>query len=120
MAVTPLGLDGLRAAVIGGTGVLGGRFAACLADAGAHVYVMGRSAQRGRAAVEGILRNGGSAEFVSVDALDRTSLEDAAGAVLASGGLDVLVNAAGVNSTTPFTGSSLCVVDPPGSGAGGG
>jgi NAD(P)-dependent dehydrogenase (short-subunit alcohol dehydrogenase family) len=95
------GLSGLRAGVIGGTGVLGGRFARTLGAVGAEVYVMGRSAERGEAVRNGILEDGGSAHFVQVDATDRQSIE-AAAAALADGGLDILVNAPGVNNATPF------------------
>ncbi|WP_053204205.1 SDR family oxidoreductase [Jiangella muralis] len=92
-------LTGSRAAVVGGTGVLGGRFAASLAAAGAEVTVLGRSAPRGEAVVNAIREAGGRATFLAVDATDRASVQDAAARV---GGLDVLVAAPGVNSTTPF------------------
>ncbi|GAA3739398.1 SDR family oxidoreductase [Leifsonia bigeumensis] len=95
-------LKGTRAAVIGGTGVLGGRFAQCLAAAGAAVAVLGRSQERGADVVSSIISAGGSAEFVPVDATERSSLESAAAALEERGGLDILVNAPGVNSTTPF------------------
>jgi NAD(P)-dependent dehydrogenase (short-subunit alcohol dehydrogenase family) len=96
-------LSGRVAAVIGGTGVLGGAISHGLADAGAAIAVLGRSAERGeirRAAIESA---GGSATSISVDATDPealraavTEIEDRLGPV------DILVNAPGVNSTTPF------------------
>lgn len=95
-------LTGTRAAVIGGTGVLGGRFARCLAAAGADVTVMGRSAARGAEVVGDVVAGGGRASFVEVDVQDRDSIEVAAALLQASGGLDVLVNAPGMNSSTPF------------------
>ncbi len=95
-------LSGTRAAVLGGTGVLGGRFAQCLAAAGAGVAVLGRSKERGEAVAEAISAAGGSARFLSVDATDRGSLSEAAAALSEAGGLDILVNAPGVNSTTAF------------------
>jgi NAD(P)-dependent dehydrogenase (short-subunit alcohol dehydrogenase family) len=94
-------LTGTRAVVIGGTGVLGGGFARCLASAGAEVIVVGRSAERGNAVVEHIATSGGSARFIAADVTQRDSLEEVA-AQLGSTGLDILVNAPGVNSTTPF------------------
>lgn len=95
-------LTGARAAVVGGTGVLGGRFARCLALAGADVTVLGRSVERGEAVVEDIASTGASSAFLQVDVQDRVSVEAAAETLTASGGLDVLVNAPGVNSSTPF------------------
>lgn len=96
-------LSGTRAAVVGGTGVLGGRFARCLAAAGAEVVVLGRSAERGNEVAQSIVNFGGSAVFMPVDVSDRSTLESAAASLNASGGLDILVNAPGVNNTTPFT-----------------
>lgn len=95
-------LHGTRAAVVGGTGVLGGRFSECLAAAGAEVTVLGRSVERGEAAVGRIASAGGRASFLEVDVTDRGSLERAAASVGDSGGLDILVNAPGANSSTPF------------------
>lgn len=95
-------LSGTRAAVVGGTGVLGGQFARCLAAAGADVAVLGRSAERGDAVVSEILSLGGRAEFVPIDVEAPSSIEQAAAALAAEGTLDVLVNAPGVNSSTPF------------------
>ncbi len=95
-------LSGSRAAVIGGTGVLGGRFAQSLAAAGADVAVLGRSQERGDVVAAAISADGGSARFIAADVSDRASLEAAASELAESGGLDILVNAPGVNSTTPF------------------
>ncbi len=96
------GLGGARVAVIGGTGVLGGRFALCLAAAGAEVTVLGRSAERGGLVVDEIVAAGGGARFLSADVTDRSSLAAAAAVLASDGGVDVLVNAPGVNSATPF------------------
>ena len=95
-------LTGSRAAVIGGTGVLGGRFSQCLAAAGAEVVVLGRSVERGSAVVDAIREAGGQASFQSLDVTDRASLERVATTFQDAGGLDILVNAPGVNNTTPF------------------
>lgn len=95
-------LTGRRAAVIGGTGVLGGRFARCLAAAGAEVAILGRSVERGNAVVQSIVDGGGQASFIPVDVVDRATLEAAAVVLAEGGGLDILVNAPGVNSSTPF------------------
>ena len=96
-------MSGKKAAIIGGSGALGGRFARCLAFAGAEVAVLGRSSERGSAVVDEIVQAGGRAAFVPVDVTDRGSLEAAAATLASTGGTDILVNAAGVNSMTPFS-----------------
>jgi NAD(P)-dependent dehydrogenase (short-subunit alcohol dehydrogenase family) len=95
-------LSGSRAAVVGGTGVLGGQFARCLAAAGAEVSILGRSRERGEGVVDDIRRLGGRAEFLPVDVSDRSTIAAAAAQLESGGGLDTLVNAAGVNSQAPF------------------
>lgn len=96
------GLGGHRAVVVGGTGVLGGRFCDVLAAAGAEVIVAGRSAERGAAAVARIQAAGGTAVFVPIDVTDRESVHALAAECEKRGGADILVNAPGVNSSTPF------------------
>jgi NAD(P)-dependent dehydrogenase (short-subunit alcohol dehydrogenase family) len=95
------GLEGSRAVVIGGTGVLGGEFVRSLAAAGAEVIVVGRSVERGEAIVQEVTSSGGVATFLPADVTERGSLEEVA-EQLGAAGLDILVNAAGVNNTTPF------------------
>ncbi len=97
------GLDGKTAVVIGGTGVLGGSFCEALAGAGAHVYVVGTSTEKGQARVATIHDRGGSAEFFACNATRREDLESLVSHLKANGrAADVLVNGAGVNSPTPF------------------
>ncbi len=97
------GLSGRTAIVVGGTGVLGGAMALALGRAGAHVIVGGRSRQRGEECVERIRRAGGSAEFFPVDATSRGDLEALVNHLETAGReADVLINAAGINSPTPF------------------
>ncbi|MBD3674985.1 MAG: SDR family NAD(P)-dependent oxidoreductase, partial [Planctomycetaceae bacterium] len=69
------GLSGQTAIVIGGTGVLGGAMADALGAAGAHVIIVGRSEERGTAAVKKITDAGGSAEFLAADSTKRDDLE---------------------------------------------
>ena len=91
-------LSGEVAVVLGGTGVLGGAMADALAGAGAKVAVLGRSPDRGAAAVRRIEAAGGVARFEPADALDRGSLSRARDAVAAAWGpATVLVNGAGGN-----------------------
>jgi NAD(P)-dependent dehydrogenase (short-subunit alcohol dehydrogenase family) len=96
-------LAGRVAAVIGGTGVLGGAICHGLSDAGASVAVMGRSVERGIARVAAIEAGGGSAISVFADATDPAALTSGLADIEQRlGPVDVLVNAPGVNSATPF------------------
>ncbi len=98
----PFDLQGLTAVVVGGTGVLCGAIAAGMAAAGARVVVVGRSAEKGAAAVAKIEAAGGAARFAAADVSNRTDLEALLVDVLAhEGQVDILVNGAGVNSPTP-------------------
>jgi NAD(P)-dependent dehydrogenase (short-subunit alcohol dehydrogenase family) len=91
-------LTGEVAAVIGGTGVLGGAMAEGLAQAGARVALLGRNPERGQARADKIQAQGGTARFVSADAQQRDSLEKARRAVEdALGAPTILLNAAGGN-----------------------
>ena len=97
------GLGGKTGVVIGGTGVLGGTIAKTLASAGASVIIAGQNGDSGRTVVEQIRQGGGEAEFVSLDATDLKSLHDLAERIDEQGrACNILVNSAGVNSTTPF------------------
>jgi NAD(P)-dependent dehydrogenase (short-subunit alcohol dehydrogenase family) len=96
-------LEGRVAAVIGGTGVLGGAICHGLADAGAAIAVVGRSSERADVRVAAIRAAGGAAVAVLADAVDRASLEEAHGTIAERlGPIDILVNAPGLNSATPF------------------
>jgi NAD(P)-dependent dehydrogenase (short-subunit alcohol dehydrogenase family) len=91
-------LDNEVAAVVGGTGVLGGGMADALAAYGAKVVVIGRSQQRGEQRVAEIEAAGGTARFESANALDADSLAQARDRIReAWGAVSVLVNAAGGN-----------------------
>lgn len=83
--------------------MLGGAIADALGSAGAHVVVVGRSAENGEARVKAIESGGGSAEFFAADVTSRDDLEKLAGHLAANDRVsDVLVNGAGINSATPF------------------
>jgi len=99
------------AVVLGGTGVLGGAMAEALAAAGAHVAVVGRSAERGQECVRRIEAAGGRALFVAADAMDRDSLARCRDEILkACGRITVLVNGAGGNKPegTVAPGGDFC------------
>jgi NAD(P)-dependent dehydrogenase (short-subunit alcohol dehydrogenase family) len=92
-------LGGRVAVVVGGTGTLGRSMAAALRGAGAEVVVAGRAAARGAQAVEAI----GGGRFVACDTTRREQLDALVDDVVGTeGSVDILVNAAGVNSATPF------------------
>jgi len=98
MSADLFNLAGEAAVVIGGTGALGGAMADALAQAGARVAIVGRSAERGGEAVRRIGSAGGTATFQVADALDPDALARARDAVTAQWGpVGVLVNAAGGN-----------------------
>lgn len=96
-------LGGRVIAVIGGTGVLGGALCMGFGRAGASVAVLGRSRERADARVAALAEEGIRAVGVVVDATDPESLDTARLEVERTlGPVDVLVNAPGVNSATPF------------------
>jgi NAD(P)-dependent dehydrogenase (short-subunit alcohol dehydrogenase family) len=74
-----------------------------LARAGADVAILGRSKDSAEARARSIETLGRAAIGVCCDATSKTSLEQALAEILARfGHVDILVNAAGVNSGTPF------------------
>lgn len=99
-------LTGKRAAIMGGTGVLGSQFARCLAGAGAEVVVLGRSCARGATVVHEIEEQGGRARAAVVDLTEREEIEQVAADLEAAGGIDILINAAGANAGGSFIGIS--------------
>ena len=89
--------------VVGGTGVLCGRMAQALAEAGARTVIVGRDRATGSAALDRLRVDGCELTFEPCDVTSRDQLHDLVACVLASHGrIDVLVNGAGINSATPF------------------
>jgi NAD(P)-dependent dehydrogenase (short-subunit alcohol dehydrogenase family) len=96
-------LGGKVAAVIGGTGVLGGSLCRGFAAAGAGVAILGRSRERADELAAAMTAQGLAAVAVYCDATDKASLEAAHKEVESRlGPVDILLNAPGVNSSTPF------------------
>jgi NAD(P)-dependent dehydrogenase (short-subunit alcohol dehydrogenase family) len=96
-------LDGEVAVVIGGGGVLAGAMAEGLARAGARVAVAGRTKENAEKRAQSITAAGGEAIGVQCDSTSKADLERLLAAVVAKyGRVDILINAAGVNSATPF------------------
>ncbi|MFO8012381.1 MAG: SDR family oxidoreductase [Phycisphaerae bacterium] len=96
-------LDGQRAAVIGGGGVLAGAMCTALSRAGAKVAVLDLNPDAARTQADVLTQAGGEAMAVQVDASRRGDLEAACRKIdEAWGGTDILINAPGLNSATPF------------------
>src|SRR5216683_809291 len=96
-------LTGQVAVVIGGGGVLAGAMATGLARAGAGIAILDVSKDSADARARSIETLGSAAIGLCCDATSKASLEQALDAVLNRlGHVDILVNAAGVNSGTPF------------------
>ncbi|MCW5979219.1 MAG: SDR family oxidoreductase [Bryobacteraceae bacterium] len=96
-------LNGKVAAVVGGGGVLAGEMAMGLAEAGASICVVDYNAEAAEARAQAIRAAGGRALAAQADASRKNDLERALAAILNEyGHIDILINAAGINSGTPF------------------
>ncbi|MGE5486992.1 MAG: SDR family oxidoreductase [bacterium] len=96
-------LDGKVAAAIGAGGVLAGAIAMGFAEAGADLAVIDVNADAARARADCIRQMGRRAIAVQADATSKADLTRALEATLGElGRVDVLLNAAGINSGTPF------------------
>ncbi|MGE5569461.1 MAG: SDR family oxidoreductase [Rhodospirillales bacterium] len=96
-------LAGQTAVVIGGGGVLAGAMAAGFADAGADVAIVDLNGENAETRAAAIREAGGRAIAVQANAASRDDLMRARDTVLAEfGRVDILLNAAGINSGTPF------------------
>ncbi len=94
-----LRLDGRRALVTGAGRGIGMACAAALAQAGAHVVLVSRTAAEIGAVAEEIRADGGSAEPLVLDVTDTAAVR---AAVAQAAPFDVLVNNAGTNRPRPF------------------
>jgi NAD(P)-dependent dehydrogenase (short-subunit alcohol dehydrogenase family) len=96
-------LSGKVAAVVGGGGVLASAMATGMAEAGADIAILDLNGAAAAARAESIRGLGRQAIGIACDATSKTSLGDALNSILAQfGHVDILLNAAGVNSGTPF------------------
>ncbi|WP_226035397.1 SDR family oxidoreductase [Aquibacillus saliphilus] len=96
-------LTGKTAVVLGGNGVLGSSMAKGLADHGARVAIVGRNMEKAESVTKGIEKNGGSAKSFQADVSSRESINKLVEAIEDwSGGWDIVLNAPGTNSATPF------------------
>lgn len=96
-------IDGMVAVVIGGGGVLAGAMAEGFAKCGASIVAVGPTQQKLDARVHSIREDGGKAIAVRADACNKADLQRALNTTLDTyGRVDILLNAAGLNSGTPF------------------
>lgn len=96
-------LDGKTAIIIGGSGVLGGEMTSSLAEAGAKTAIFYSGNRQGAEQKEADIKaSGGKAMICQADVREEASLKKAVDKVIDTWGqIDILVNAPGVNSTTP-------------------
>ena len=96
-------LTGKTVVAVGGNSVLGSAMVKGMANQGAKIAVVGRNMETAEDVVKEIEQNGGTAKAFQADVVSRESLENAANNIEKwSGGWDVLLNAPGTNSPTPF------------------
>ncbi len=96
-------LDNEVAVIIGGGGVLAGAMAEGLAIAGAKLAIVGRTQENADRRAEAIAAQGYEVIGLQCDTTRKTELQATLDAVLKRfGRVDILMNAAGVNSATPF------------------
>jgi len=94
-----MNLNGKTILITGSTDGVGRWVARRLAADGAHVLLHGRSEERGRAVLDAIRAEGGSAEFLPADLSSLAEVRRLAEAVLARHDrLDVLINNAGIGT----------------------
>jgi NAD(P)-dependent dehydrogenase (short-subunit alcohol dehydrogenase family) len=103
MGYTGLDLQAKTAVVIGGTSGIGLALANGLAAAGANVVPSGRRRELVESAAAEIKKAGRGSLAMSCDVADRASLQRLLDAAYAEfGGVDILVNCAGITKRTPI------------------
>ena len=96
-------LTGKTVVAIGGNSVLGASIAKGMSAQGAKIAIVGRNLEKANTVVKEIEELGGTAKAFQADVVSREALEQAASDIEQwSGGVDVLLNAPGKNSSTPF------------------
>ena len=95
-------LHGKVAAVIGGSGVLGGSMAGALASAGANIAILDISTESAESRVDEIRKYNVESQAFQCSVTSKTDLVNACNDIRAKWGrIDILLNAAGINSATP-------------------
>ncbi|MDP9579787.1 UNVERIFIED_ORG: NAD(P)-dependent dehydrogenase (short-subunit alcohol dehydrogenase family) [Bacillus sp. 1751] len=96
-------LTGKTVVAFGGNSVLGASIARGLAAEGAKIAIVGRNVEKAEKVVRDITEDGGQAKTFQADVSSKESLENVAKEIEQwSGGWEVLLNAPGKNSPTPF------------------
>lgn len=96
-------LTGKTVLAFGGNSTLGSAICEGLADHGAQLAIIGRNLEKAEAVAQHIIARGGKAKAFSADVSSKASLQAAASEIEAwSGGWDIILNAPGKNSSTPF------------------
>lgn len=112
--VSLFGLQGKTAFITGAGGVLFSNIAQALARVGAKVVVADLVEQAAQDVARRIIGQGGEALAVTVDVLDRGSVQHALDAALARfGSVDILINGAGGNKREATTSKDLSFFDLP-------
>lgn len=96
-------LAGKTAVVVGGGGVLAGELAMGFAAAGANVVIADLNEENARRHAQAILETGSKCVVCQADVSVKQDIERLLEATLTNfKGVDILLNAAGINSATPF------------------
>lgn len=96
-------LTGKTAVAFGGNSTLGSAISKAFAEYGAKVAIVGRNLETAKEVAEEIKAAGGEAEAFRGDVSDLESVKEAAKVIEEwAGGWDILLNAPGKNSSTPF------------------
>ncbi len=96
-------LSGKTAVVVGGGGVLAGEMALGLAGAGASIVVVDLNEEAAKLRAKAVSELGVKGIACQADVTRKADIQRALEATLAEfGGVDILLNAAGINSGTPF------------------
>ena len=97
------GLSGKVATVIGGAGVLAGAMADGLAKAGASIAILDRNGEKAEEKAAALRDLGTNAMAIAFDATNKQEMQNAEEKISQQlGGTDILINAPGINSSTPF------------------
>lgn len=96
-------LSGKTAVVVGGTSTLGSTMALGLAEHGAHIALVVRDPKKAEKVEQEIKAVGGKVRSFPADVTDEVALRAAANEIAKwAGGWEILLNAPGINSATPF------------------